>query len=98
MFVAGQSLHTRYRSNAWIYKKSLRIEVAQVLEIEFLGLRVRVCHHYELSKSGSVGIVVKPRLFDLGPVAIHQHLGRRMAHETQIAIGIVIVDRELPGL
>src|SRR5277367_6555863 len=76
----------------------LLVEVAQMLQIDSLRFRIGVRDHDQLRKPCAVWIVVHAGSRDLVPVPVHQHLRVLVAHEAQVAVGVVVVGRELPRL
>ena len=76
----------------------LRIEVAQMLQVDALRLRVGVGDHHKLRESRAVRIVVHAGFLDRVPVPVHQHLRVLVAHEAQVAVSVIVVGRELPRL
>src|ERR1700723_462192 len=65
----------------------LRIEVAQMLQIDALRLSVGIGDYDQLRESSAVRIVVHAGLLDRVPVPVHQHLPVLVAHEAQGAGG-----------
>ena len=76
----------------------LRIEVAQMLQVDALRFSVGVGDDDQLRESRAVRIVIHAGLFDRVPVTVHQYLRVLMTHEAQVAVGVIVVGRELPRL
>src|ERR1700693_4026760 len=69
-----------------------------MLQVDALGFRISVGNYNQLRESGPVRVVIHAGFFYRVPVTIHQHLRILMAHEAQVAVGVVVFRRELPGL